>query len=238
MNKMLIVVALIFLICMIIGYARGFIRIVTSLAATLATIILVAIISPYVSDMILDTIPIENMLQEKSEEILGIDAGEGEETIPEDVDQSREVQIGLIENAKIPEIFRRQLLENNNEEIYNALGVSSFSTYVSKYFAKLVADTVSFLVVFLVVTILVRILLKVFKVIEKLPIIGGINRLGGGLLGIVTGLIIVWVLFIVVTLVYDTELGKQCMESIGQNTVLTKLYENNILMNYITKFRG
>ena len=70
MNKMLIVVALIFLICMIIGYARGFIRIVTSLAATLATIILVAIISPYVSDMILDTIPIENMLQEKSEEIM------------------------------------------------------------------------------------------------------------------------------------------------------------------------
>ena len=74
--------------------------------------------------------------------------------------------------------------------------------------------------------------------IEKIPVIRGLNRLGGGLLGIGTGLIIVWVLFIVITLLYDTQIGKACLDSIMEDKFLTNLYNSNILMNYITKFRG
>ena len=57
------------------------------------------------------------------------------------------------------------------------------------------------------------------------------------MLGLGTGLIVVWVLFIVITLMYDTEIGKMCFENIAENKLLTLLYDNNILMNYITKFR-
>ena len=66
MNGLSIVVAAIFLLCAFWGYRRGFIKIVASLAATLATIILVIFLSPYVSDMILKVVPIEKTIQEKS----------------------------------------------------------------------------------------------------------------------------------------------------------------------------
>lgn len=238
MNGLLIAVGLIFLVCLIVGYKRGFIKIVASLAATLATIVLVAFLTPYVSSVLLKTVPIEEMMQDKCMEILlsGQDGGE-EVSIPEEVDNSREVQIAIIENAKLPEFFQQLLLENNNEEIYKTLGVTTFSEYIGSYLARLVANILSFVLTLIVVTIVVRTILFTVGFIGKLPVIGGLNRVAGGILGLGTGLIVVWVLFIIITLMYDTEIGKQCFESIGENEFLTYLYDNNVLMNYITKFR-
>ena len=238
MNKMLIAVGIIFLVCMVIGYVRGFLRIVATLAATIATVILVTILSPYVSNVLLETVPLESVVQEKCMKILGVPTQEGEFAIPEEAEHSREMQIPLIEQAEIPQIFQGLLLENNNEEIYRALGVSTFSAYTGKYMAKLISDIISFLLVLVVVTIIIRTILYMMGTIEKIPVIRGLNRLGGGLLGIGTGLIIVWVLFIVITLLYDTQIGKTCLDSIMEDKFLTNLYNSNILMNYITKFRG
>lgn len=241
MNGLSIVVAGIFLLCAFWGYRRGFIKIVASLAATLATIMLVAFLTPYVSGMLLKVIPIEKTMQEKCIEILMPEAEveEGEElALPDDAETSRETQITLIENAKLPEIFRQSLLENNNDEIYETLGVTTFTEYVGSYLAKLVANIISFLLTLIVVTIAVRTVTYTLGIIAKLPIIGGLNRVAGGILGMGTGLVMIWILFIVITLMYDTEIGVLCFQHIGENEFLTELYNNNILMNFITKFRA
>ena len=236
MNGLLIAVGLIFLVCMIVGYTRGFIKIVASLAATVATIVLVTFLSPYVSGVLLKTVPIEEMMQEKCMEIL-MSNQEGV-TVSDDVENSQDAQFFMIENAKLPEVFQQLLLDNNNPEIYKTLGVTTFSEYIGSYLARLIADIVSFLLTLIVVTIVVRTILCTVGFIGKLPVIGGLNRIAGGILGIGTGLIVVWVLFIIITLMYDSEIGRQCFASIAENEFLTYLYENNILMNYITKFRA
>lgn len=246
MNKTLIVVGIIFLICMIIGYVRGFIRIVASLAATLATIVLVAFLSPYVSGVLLDVLPVEKMVEDKAMEILLGEKSVIEEyeeesqeiVIPSEVENSREVQIMLIENADLPNVFRQMLLENNNSEIYKALGVNSFSEYVAKYLAKIFTDIAGFLITLLAATIVVRTILYILGIISDLPLIGGINRLAGAALGLGTGLIVVWVLFIVITFLYDNSISQMCMEDIAANEILTELYNRNLLMNFVTKFRA
>lgn len=239
MNGLLIVVGIIFVVCMVVGYMRGFIKIVASLAATLATIVLVAFLTPYVSGILLKTFPIEAKVQKKCVEFLMPDAaGSGALALPESVENSRESQIALIENAKLPDMLKQLLLENNNDEIYKALGINTFSEYVGSYLAKMVADILAFLLTMLIVTIIVRIVLGTLGIIGKLPLIGGLNRAAGAALGIVTGLLIVWVLFIAITLLYDTEIGRTCFANIAENKFLTSLYDNNILLNYITKFRG
>lgn len=235
---MLIVVAVIFLTCMIIGCVRGFVRIAATLAATMASILLVALLSPILSGMILEIVPMEKMVQSKCEEMMGVKNEEGEIVIPDEVESSKEKQIKIIEKAKLPNVFKQVLLENNNEEIYKVLGVDSFSEYVGKYLAKLVADILSFLLALLAVTVILRTILYMFGIIEKLPVIGGLNRMGGFLLGAGTGLIIVWILFIIITLAYDTGIGRKCLESILDSKILSFLYNKNILLNYITKFRG
>lgn len=239
MNEMLIVVGVIFLVCVIIGYTKGFLKIVASLAATLATILLVSFLTPYVSSVVLAVTPLETIVQEKCMEVLTGGAEEGQAVeIPEELDASQDMQIELIENANIPDMFQQLLLENNNPEIYEALGVTCFSEYIGKYLAKLIANILSFLLTLLVVTIVVRIVLYIVGIIGDLPVIGGVNRLAGAVVGLGTGLVCVWVLFIIITLLYNTDLGVRCLQSIEGNEFLTYLYDHNILMNYITKFRG
>ena len=133
MNKLLIVVILIFLGCMIIGYMKGFVRIAATLGATIATIILVSLLSPIFSNVILNTIPIEKMVEDKCKEMMGVENEEGEIIIPDEVENSREIQIKVIEEAKLPEFYKQNILENNNQEIYKTLGAETFSEYIIKY---------------------------------------------------------------------------------------------------------
>lgn len=228
MNELLVVVAGIFILCFMIGVNRGFIKIVASLSATLIVLVLVMISMPYVGDALREHTPLEEKVKEKCIEVL--QPGEVDTT-------SRDTQISLIENSEFPKVFKDLLLANNNGEVYESLGVTSFVDYVGAYMGKLVSDLVAFLLAFLVITAVVRIVIYVLDIIGHLPVIGGLNRLAGGALGLGTGLIIVWILFIAITMLYDLSISKLFLQNIEENEMLQLLYNNNILMNYLTKFR-
>lgn len=234
MNILLVVIAGIFLISMFLGYKKGLIKIVASLMATLISIILVSLIAPHVSTWIRATTPLEDVVQNKVIEMLLPDT-ENEETILEQ-ELPREQQISMIEGAEIPEMFQKMLLENNNSEAYAVLGVSTFGEYVGAYIAKLLADIIAFLVTMVVVMIVVHVAIAMLGILNKLPIIGGANRIAGAAVGIGIGLLAVWILFLLVTLLYNTDFGKACLDDIAASPILTKLYDSNILMKYVTKF--
>lgn len=263
MNGLLILFGVILLVCVISGLVRGFIKIVASLAATIMIIVLVVFLTPYVSRGILKMTPLESMVQEKCVEAFlpnaedaelpeieingqkidgedleaaGITAEDVKNAI-EKVEIPREQQISAIENANIPEVFREMLLENNNSEIYENLGVSTFGEYVGSYLAKIIADFVGFLLTLLVVTIVIRTIIYTLGIISDLPVIGGLNRIAGGVLGLVTGVIVIWVILIVVTLLYTTSIGEACFRNIADSQILTFLYENNPLLEVLSRFR-
>lgn len=54
-----------------------------------------------------------------------------------------------------------------------------------------------FLLVFIILVQLIKVLIGAIKIFSKLPIINGMNKLLGTILGIVEGLLIVWMLIIV-----------------------------------------
>ena len=66
---------------------------------------------------------------------------EAEQSIME-AEVPKQMQIVAIEGADLPDVFKNLLLENNNSEVYQKLGVTTFAEYVSKYFAKLVIEEV------------------------------------------------------------------------------------------------
>lgn len=234
MNILLLVVGIIFVGSVIVGYKKGFVKIVASLLATLISMVLVMVLMPHVSTWIQNSTPLKTTIQEKCIEALQLDGGPSVSL--SDIEIPREHQISLIEGANLPSIFQDMLLENNNNEVYANLGVSTFGEYVGAYIAKVVADIIAFLVTFILVMIIVRIGLNLLGIVNKIPLIGGANRLVGAILGGGIGILIIWVLFIVITLLYSTSLGAACMESISGNAILSKLYDSNLLMNAITKF--
>ncbi|MDD3403990.1 MAG: CvpA family protein [Hespellia sp.] len=64
-NWLLISIGILFLVCIIIGYVRGILRIGVSLLATIASIVLVLILTPYVSTAIEKWSPIKDMVETK-----------------------------------------------------------------------------------------------------------------------------------------------------------------------------
>ena len=64
---------------------------------------------------------------------------------------------------------------------------------------------------------------------------GLINRLAGGAVGFAGALIIVWLLFVAVTLLYTTVIGKDIYETIQASGILKFLYDHNPIMGMATK---
>ena len=235
MNKLLLVVGAIFLISIIVGYVKGFLKIALSLAITIASIFLVMAITPHISGWMQESTAIGEKVKSKLTEMVEVPEGVSVEEIAT-IELPREQQISLIEGAGLPSVIRDMLLENNNNEVYEALGVTNFVDYIGAYITKLIADILSFLIAWIVVTIIARVLMGVIGIIDKLPVIGGVNKLAGAVVGVGIALIIVWILFILVTLLYNTTVGQACMTDIAASQILTKLYDGNVLMKFITKF--
>jgi len=235
MNKLLLVVGAIFLISIIVGYIRGFLKIALSLAITIGTIFLVAAITPHISKWIQESTSIGEVVRSKLETMIEMPEGMSAEALSS-VEIPREQQISLIDGAGLPGMIQDMLLENNNGEAYDALGVTNFVDYIAAYIIKLIADIISFLVAWIIVTIIARIIMGVIGIIGKIPVVGGVNKIAGAIVGAGIALIIVWILFILVTLLYNTTVGQACMTDIAASQILTKLYDGNILMKFITKF--
>ncbi len=236
MNVLLCVVIVVLGLGVFIGYKQGLIKMIASLLVATLVVSLVSFISPYISKWIQQKTPIKETIQNKVVEILvpGDDEEAGENILEKEL--VREEQISLLENAKIPEMFRQSLLENNNHEAYAMLGVESFGEYVGAYIAKVISDLLAFVISFVVVIILAIVLVKVLGIVDKLPLIGGVNRVAGGALGTVIGIMAIWILFLIITIFYDTSIGQACFEQISQSKVLGFLYDGNILMKYVTRF--
>ncbi len=60
--------------------------------------------------------------------------------------------------------------------------------------AELVAGVLVFLVLFVVLSILFRLLSGSFKWINKLPVVGMLNRFGGGFIGLIIGVVFCYIL--------------------------------------------
>lgn len=167
---------------------------------------------------------------------LGAEGSAGIEEALENADTPKDLQIKAIEMAELPEVFKSLLSDNNNDVIYEKLGVKTFAEYVGEFLSKLIIHIVAFLCTFLLVTIVLRAIIFALDIVSELPVLGFFNRLAGGVVGAAGGLIIIWLFFVVITLLYVTAFGREIYQVIQENAILNMLYENNPLMKLATNF--
>lgn len=167
---------------------------------------------------------------------LGAEGSAGIEEALENADIPKDLQIKAIEMAELPEVFKSLLSDNNNDVIYEKLGVKTFAEYVGEFLSKLIIHIVAFLCTFLLVTIVLRAIIFALDIVSELPVLGFFNRLAGGVVGAAGGLIIIWLFFVAITLLYVTAFGREIYQVIQENAILNMLYENNPLMKLATNF--
>lgn len=167
----------------------------------------------------------------------GLDSGQ--QTVEQAIEGAeipREMQTQAIQQADLPNVFKSLLAVNNNSEIYQQLGVETFAQYVGSYLAKLIINIVAFLITFVLISIILRAIVFALDIVSSLPGVGIVNRLAGGVIGMVGAMVIVWTLYIIITLMYTTTVGKELFQMIQENQFLTMLYEYNPIMKLATIF--
>lgn len=146
-----------------------------------------------------------------------------------------ETQNELIRRLPLPQIFRKQLLENNTQDGYQRLGVTTFLDYITHFCAAMILNVVSFTVTFLLIQILFRLVIGTLNILARIPVIGGLNRAAGLLLGLLEALLLLWVFFMVVSAIQTTEAGLYLMSMIQESRLLGYLYDSNLFMQIVLR---
>lgn len=226
MNWLLIVVIAILAVNALIGVKAGFIKTAFSLCSLIIAIILTVWISPVVNDYMKGNVKIYSLISSKVEKMLPFN----------DEEYKRSEQNSIIEKLHLPKAIKKSLKENNKKQVYEdmELGTDNFKGYVSSYLTGVIINAISFVITFAVILILLWVISIALDIISKLPFLHQINKLAGLVAGLVHGLVIIWILFIILTMFGSTNFGQETMQMIEENEVLSILYDNNILLQFIT----
>lgn len=201
-----------------VGYARGFIKEVVSMISLVLSLCVVWLINPAVTSLIKDYTPFYTQVREYCKD--GMEA-----KIDPGIEIGREAQKELIDELPLPENMKEGLAVNNNSEVYQLLSVDSFTDYVADYVATALTNGVGFLASFAGTFLALKILIFTLGIVGNLPVLRGINRSAGAVIGLAKGLVAVWILGLAATVLCNTSIGSLCMEMIEKDFVLSFLYE-------------
>jgi uncharacterized membrane protein required for colicin V production len=223
-NWLLIAVVIFLAVYAIRGRQEGFIKTVFSIFSILIALVLTYEIQPYVSKTLQHNDKIVSYVEHKVDASVDLDKKE------EGVSDQR----SSIEGLRLPKSLKKSLIENNNTEVYKALVVEKFEDYVSSYLAMVILNALSFVVVFLIVYVLLFIISRALDILSHLPLINGLNKTAGLLVGLLRGLVVIWILCILLTMFSSTKTSQLLYGYINDSYILSSIYDNNILLHIIT----
>lgn len=225
MNISCIVIGVIFLIFVIAGWAQGMIRLMISVAGLIASIVISLYGAPYVSGYLQENTKIDDkMAAYISHELAYSETGE---------EVTRGIQIAAINALPLPETLKSSILNNNNSEMYDMLEVSGIYDYISMSIAVVILNAVVFLALLVICRIVFLIIGRCLKDLSKLPIVHSLDKIGGGILGGIRGIIWIWVFFLFLSITSTFTWSSQIIQQVNAVPVLKLLYDNNILVEII-----
>lgn len=205
------------------GHYRGFLKQCVSLGALILTIVIVKVATPYMTSFIKEN---PSIRQSAANAILNISGWEEPSMEGAGLPSSQRL---VIEQLNLPQSVKDVLLENNNSEIYSMLGVDAFAEYVSMYLADMLINAVASIILFIAAFIVIHMIVRWLDLIARLPILYGLNHIAGALLGLIQGLLLLWVACFVLNLFSTTPVGEMLEEQIYASTWLTFLYRYNVI---------
>lgn len=223
MNWLSVVILAVIVLCIFQGLRRGMVRSAFSLISVILTLFFGSLLNPYMSRFLTENTPIYDTVQEKCEGSITAAL------------ENKEEQDQFISDLPLPESMKQILAENNNEQSYQTLLAETFSEYLSHSIAKMAIGSISLIFTFLLVSMFMNLLVGMLDGIFSLPVLSLLNRAGGAVLGAVQGIFVVWICFLIITLFWDAAWAQEATALIKENEITYFLYENNILLHFMSE---
>ena len=233
MNWLLLLALAIIGVCAYAGWRVGFVKTVFSLLSTIAVIIITILVSPIVTNMLKSSDTISGAIESKLEEVIDLSG------IAENLSSDEEKDpTAFIDGLELPDSIKDTIknsladtMEEKKSEAEDFVGdkLNSLEKYICELLTNIILNALGFFVTFLVAAVGIAVLCFVLDLLSKLPVLHQINTLFGVAIGALEGLVILWILFVVITMLGSTGFGQACMAMISESKILSFLYDSNIL---------
>lgn len=202
-----IVLVAIIAVFVIVGSVRGLVKTLFGLGSIVLSIILSLTLYPMVSDA-LAVSKVGAVVQESVSNLLG---------------QNEQPTVTIENESVLPE-FVQNSIDNAAQQTAQALSATVTDAAL---------NIISMLIVFVIVKILLWILAKILDLATKLPVIHSCNKLLGGVLGCVSGVLIVYLLLGLLTFTTLLNTTSDFGRAVQNSLILSRMYENNILLYFL-----
>ena len=237
MNWLLIFALAIIGVFAFVGWRVGFVKSVFSLISTIAVIIITILVSPIVSNMLKSNEKISGAIEGKLEQVIDLSGVADNLSAEEEKDPLAFID-GLQLPASIKDTIKDSLtdtMEEKKEAAADFVGdkLNALEKYICELLTNIILNALGFFITFILAAVGIAVLCFVLDLLSKLPVLHQINTVAGIAVGALEGLVILWIVFIVITMLGSTGFGQTCMTMISESKILSFLYNSNILSKFL-----
>ena len=211
-----------------VGFKKGLIKMVFSLVSTIAALLIAMLLSPLIANTMKGNEAVMGFFEEKISAVVDFTSEEAQE-------ETESKQESLIASLPLPETFKETILENNTAETYLSLQAKNFEEYVCRQITNVIINAIAFVIALLLAIVGLAILCGALNLLAKLPLLRQVNAAAGLAAGAAEGVLVVWILFVILTMFAGTEFGSNAMGMIAENPLLDFLYKNNLVSKFIAR---
>ena len=226
-----IIVILFLIVFFLNGLRKGFLRVLLTTFSLVITLVLASLLSKPVSNFIENNTSIGPKVQTSIQEFV-------DGKLSDTVSTVKTKQDSFISSLPLPDSWKSSLIENNTLAEYADEGVSDFSEYVAVNLTSIVIKAASYVLLIILIYLILRIIMRASNFLNHIPILGGINRFLGAIVGLFEGVLFLWVIGFVIALLAGTELGITCQQVISDSSFLTFIYGHNYLTEIVALIIG
>lgn len=226
MNWIGIVILAICLVYGLIGYHKGFAKMVISTVSVILIMIGAALLEPFVANVLTEYTSIDESIEKTCRDVIT-------DRVSDWRIEERTEQIAFIENLTLCETVKADMIEDNNRVVYEHLQVSTFTEYLSSYLAGTILAAIAYLLAFVIMYVVVQLIIFCVTGVSEAPVIGFVNRIAGFGLGFIKGMLFVCVLELVLMMMSHTPVGQEMTELMLRDPIGSVFYEKNPLVEIL-----
>lgn len=233
MNWLLIIVLLIILFMIIHGFCRGCLRILFSLIAVILLIGFTGYAAPHINTFLKNNTQIHETIAERWTERLSDSSDQAIESAAQEQKESFTAS-----GTQLPDALEQYVFDSGIKNTQDMVNNSGIYQAAGEHMADVIVSVTAFLIAFVAGVIVVWLIGKATDFINKIPIIGGINRFLGIFAGAFEGFVLIWILFAFAALISGTVLGHTILTYVNDSPFLYMLYEQNPILNLLAGWLG